>query len=180
MTTTTADARSALMGDVAADALRYDPWRHLAEQFPYLRVELGKLRPGRMGKWTIDNRIVLSCILYPDEARCTLAHELVHVERGAPPKDPELAAAEEKVVDEIAARRLITLTELRAVMQMGRSYQMGAALHVDVGTLLTRMETLTELERTWLTEQTTETIRKIRSLAKLQAGLLRERAARTI
>ncbi len=57
---------------------------------------------------------------------------------------------------------------------------MGAALHVDVGTLLTRMETLTELERTWLTEQTTETISKIRSLAKLQAGMRRERAARTI
>lgn len=179
MSTTTADARSALMGDVSADALRYDPWRHLAEQFPWVRVELGKLRPGRMGEWRNADVIVLAYYLAPNEARCTLAHELVHVERGAPPKDPELAAAEEKVVDEIAARRLITLTELRAVMQMGRSYQMGAALHVDVGTLLTRMETLTELERTWLTEQTTETIRKIRSLAKLQAGL-RERAARTI
>jgi len=179
MSTTTADARSALMGDVSAAALRYDPWRHLAESFPYVRVELGKLRPGRMGEWRSTDVIVLAYYLYPDEARCTLAHELVHVERGPSPKDPELAAAEEKVVDEIAARRLITLTELRAVMQMGRSYQMGAALHVDVGTLLTRMETLTELERTWLTEQTTETIRKIRSLAKLQAGL-RERAARTI
>jgi len=178
--TTTADARTALMGDVSADALRYDPWRHLTESFPYMQVETGKLRPGRMGEWTVDNRIVLSCLLYPDEARCTLAHELVHVERGPSPKDPELAAAEERIVDGVAARRLITLNELRAVMRMGKSYQMAAALHVDVTTLLTRMETLTELERTWLTEQTTETIRKIRSLASLQAGLLRERAARTI
>lgn len=107
MTITTADARSALMCDVSGDALRYDPWRHLAESFPWVKVETGKLRSGRMGEWRSIDVIVLAYYLGPDEARSTLAHELVHVERGPSPKDPDLAAAEEKVVDEIAARRLI-------------------------------------------------------------------------
>jgi len=174
MTTTTADARSALMGDVSADALRYDPWLHLAEQFPWVRVELGKLRPGRMGEWRNADVIVLAYYLAPNDARCTLAHELVHVERGPSPKDPVLAAAEETIVDEIAARRLITLTDLAGVLGMSNPYQMHAALHADLPTLQARLNTLSVLERTWLAEQTTITVAKLKTL-QTKTGKLRAR-----
>ena len=57
-------------------------------------------------------RIWLCRTLTQAERRCTLTHELVHRERGPVPRDPAAAAAEERAVDEIAARRLITLGSL--------------------------------------------------------------------
>lgn len=57
-------------------------------------------------------RIWLCRTLAQAERRCTLTHELVHRERGPVPTDPAAAAREEQIVDEITARRLITLSQL--------------------------------------------------------------------
>ncbi|MFV8320324.1 hypothetical protein [Mycobacterium sp. 23] len=55
--------------------------------------------------------------LTPHERRCTLAHELVHIERGPVPSNPEMAQIEEDIVDEIASRRLVGFEDLVATIR---------------------------------------------------------------
>ncbi|MBX9919123.1 MAG: hypothetical protein K2Y33_04720 [Mycolicibacterium frederiksbergense] len=77
--------------------------------------------------------------------RCTLTHELIHLERG--PVAPHLQAKEERIVDELAARRLIELHDLIEGLQWSRDPdELADALWVDVPTLNTRMTTLDPVE----------------------------------
>ena len=64
------------------------------------------LRAGRRGQITFSTRVIeLSRDLLEVERTCTLAHELVHLERG--PVISRHTAREERIVASIAARRLI-------------------------------------------------------------------------
>lgn len=82
------------------------------------------------------------------ERRCTLSHELLHVERGPLPADPVGAAREERTVDQLAARRLITLPDLVDGLRVHRDdpAQLADHLWVDGPTLSTRMATLDQIE----------------------------------
>ncbi|WP_234802321.1 hypothetical protein [Mycolicibacterium fortuitum] len=92
-------------------------------------------------------RIWLCRTLTQAERRCTLTHELVHHERGPVPADPAAAAREEQIVDEIAARRLITLPQLADGLRWSRQpRELAEHLWVDQPTLQTRMATLDPLE----------------------------------
>lgn len=91
-------------------------------------------------------RIWLCRTLTQVERRCTLTHELIHQERGLV-ADPAAAAREELVVDEIAARRLITLPALIDGLRWSRQpRELADQLWVDEPTLHTRMNTLDPLE----------------------------------
>lgn len=57
-------------------------------------------------------RIWLNRTLTQAERRCTLTHELVHRERGPIPAGPGAVEREERIIDEIASRRLITMAAL--------------------------------------------------------------------
>jgi hypothetical protein len=73
------------------------------------------------------------------------------LERGPVPTDPAGAAREERIVDEIAARRLITLPQLVDGLRWTRElHQLAEHLWVDVPTLRTRMATLDPIEVTEL------------------------------
>ncbi|MCV7210213.1 hypothetical protein H7J75_16250 [Mycolicibacterium canariasense] len=77
--------------------------------------------------------------------RCTLTHELIHLERG--PVPDYLLAAEERIVDELAARRLIELPDLMEGLRWTRDpEELADALWVDRSTLNTRMRTLDPVE----------------------------------
>ena len=91
-------------------------------------------------------RIVLHPGLTAVEARCVLAHEIVHAERGP---SPEWASSrEERIADMEAARRLIPLDELAdALVWSHHPGELAELLGVDRPTLLARLEGLTELER---------------------------------
>lgn len=92
-------------------------------------------------------RIWLSRALTQAERRCTLTHELVHRERGPVPGDPAGAEREERIVDEIASRRLITPTALIDGLRWTRNpAELANHLWVDEPTLKTRMATLDPLE----------------------------------
>lgn len=92
-------------------------------------------------------RIWLCRTLTQAERRCTLTHELVHRERGPVPADPAAAAREEAIVEEISARRLITLPQLADGLRWSRHpRELAEALWVDQPTLHTRMATLDPLE----------------------------------
>ncbi|MBM7280315.1 hypothetical protein JTZ10_21460 [Gordonia rubripertincta] len=88
------------------------------------------------------------------ERRCTLTHELVHDERQVFPRDRVLRAREERTVETIAARRLITLEALADALRWTRHEREAAAeLWVDVPMLVTFIQSLTEAERDWLNER---------------------------
>lgn len=87
--------------------------------------------------------IVLDRQLTQVERRCTVTHELEHVHRGPVPADPRLAAREERVVDQLAARRLVTLGELiDALLVADNEHDVADELWVDVPTLRTRIARL--------------------------------------
>lgn len=95
----------------------------------------------------LGRRIWLARGLTQAERRCTLTHELVHRERGPVPVDPAAAAREEAIVDEISARRLITLPQLVDGLKWTRqAHELADHLWVDRPTLQTRMATLDPLE----------------------------------
>lgn len=88
------------------------------------------------------------------ERRSALAHELVHDERQVYPRDVVLAAREERVVETIAARRLIDLDRLVDVLRWTRhATEAAEELWVDVPMLLALIRSLTGDEREWIDEQ---------------------------
>lgn len=79
------------------------------------------------------------------ERRCTLTHELEHIERG--PAVSGYGDAEEWVVRERSARRLVTLPRLVDAMLWSRDeYELADELWVDVGTVRDRLMSLSDDE----------------------------------
>ena len=128
-------------------ALLYDPWADLDDQ-PDLTLHWRHQRP--CGQYHHHDRtITLRRGLTSAQARSTLAHELVHAERGdVGLSDKPLDARQELVVEREAARRLITLTALAdAVRWSCHPGEVAELLHVDRGTLRSRLAWLTDDER---------------------------------
>ena len=91
------------------------------------------------------------------ERRCTIAHELIHLERGPAPDDPWLRAREERAVEAEAARRLITLDALAdALAWSDRPVEVAEELWVDVQTLDVRVDGLNPAERAELDTRLTD------------------------
>ena len=85
------------------------PWRRLRDRPDWL-LEWDMLPPGLMGSTCHRRRVItLDLRLSQAERRCTIAHELEHVERGPMPSDPILAAREEESIERAVARRLVTM-----------------------------------------------------------------------
>ena len=73
------------------------------------------------------------------------AHELIHLERGPFPRWAE--PREERIVCAAAARRLITLEQLSDALVWCRDeHEAAEHLHVDVPTVIARLESLTATE----------------------------------
>lgn len=94
---------------------------------------------------TIDKRLLQA------ERRCTIAHELEHIERGPMPADPALVAREEEAIDRAVARRLIAVRHLGEALAWSRDLHEAAdELWVDVPTLKARLRGLHPAERAYL------------------------------
>lgn len=125
----------------------WHPWRTLRDHHIDVDVTCRYQLPDRFMGLQLGRRIWLCATLTQAERRCTLTHELVHRERGSVPEDPVAAAAEERAVDAIAARRLITLSALADALRWSRHpREVADELWVDEPTLQTRMSTLDPLE----------------------------------
>ena len=97
----------------------------------------------------VKSRVWINRILTQVERRCTLTHELVHLERGPAPAEARARAREERIVDVIAARRLIPITALIDAYRWcpaGHPAELAEELWVDIPTLRTRMATLDPFE----------------------------------
>lgn len=125
----------------------WHPWRTLRVHYPEVDVSCRFRLPDHLMGLQQGHRIWLCRTLTQAERRCTLTHELVHRERGPVPADPAAAAAEERAVDQITARRLITLPSLVDGLRWTRDpHQLAEHLWVDQPTLRTRMTALDPLE----------------------------------
>ena len=94
---------------------------------------------------TVDPRIPAAA------QRCTLAHEIVHVERGQVPAEPVLAAREELAVERETARRLIGIRPLgEAMAESDHLGHVAELLDVDPDTLACRLRWLHPSERHYL------------------------------
>lgn len=96
---------------------RWNPWRALRER-PQIELRQQWLR-GRRGLWVPNGDGTSTIYLDPRasrrERRCTLAHELVHEERGiayGPATPRPLVQLEERTVTRIAVGRLVPAAEL--------------------------------------------------------------------
>lgn len=98
--------------------------------------------------------ITIDPICPPEMQRCTLAHELIHVERGPVLDEPTLAAREELAVEKETARRLIGVRELgEAMVESDRLGHVAELLGVDPDTLTVRLTHLHPVERAYLRQR---------------------------
>lgn len=131
----------------------WHPWRHLGTHYPHVAVEHVEL-PGRLWGLTDGTRIWLCRLLDQAARRCTLTHEIVHLERGPVPADDRGRIREERAVSVEAARRLICLDALADALRWTRDPdQLADALWVDVPTIQTRMANLDPVEVAQLEHQ---------------------------
>jgi hypothetical protein len=139
--------------DSADPSPPYNPWHDLRDNWPDVTVVIVPM-PGRLLGLVQYPVIALRAGTTSAQRRCTLAHEIVHLERGI----DDCGAwqnREEKLVHEEVARRLITSHQLiRAVRDLGGTHDLAAlaaALDVDRETLRVRLSLVTadELRRMW-------------------------------
>lgn len=126
----------------------YHPWRalrNLGDEWTLVWAPLAGI-VDKLGHTTWhDKTITLDPEQDQAQRRSTLTHELVHVERGPWPHGHE--EREERIVDEVAARRLISLEALADGMVWAYDIdELATVLWVDAETVTARMATLTEAE----------------------------------
>ena len=106
--------------------LRYDPWAHLGQMQGQLRVTLLWHDDGNMGETNFDNRTVsLRRGMTVAQRRSTLAHELVHVDRGPVPAGT--TPCEEVLADLTAAQRMISPSIIRDLPELVDKHGQSAA-----------------------------------------------------
>lgn len=125
----------------------WHPWRALRVRYPDVEVSCYATLPDRLMGLQQGESIWLCRSLTQVERRCTLTHELVHRERGTVPRGRVAAEREERIVNEITARRLIPVSSLIDGLRWTRDPdQLAEHLWVDLPTLRARMTTLDPVE----------------------------------
>jgi hypothetical protein len=131
---------------------RYDPWHDLAVNWPEVDVVIEPMG-GRLLGLLRYPVIALRAGTSAAQRRCTLAHEIVHLERGVRDCGP-WSGREELLVHREVARRLITLPDLAAaVRDLGGSAvlpELAQALDVDSETARLRLDMLSSEELTYV------------------------------
>lgn len=116
----------------------YHPWRVLRDEWPHVDIEHVEELPGRLGE--TDGRIIRLSRQLQVERRCTLAHELIHLEHG---DNRDCTPAVDAEIDREAARRLITWPRLLEAVRWARGVgELADELWVTEEILHARVETL--------------------------------------
>lgn len=125
--------------------MSWNPWRWVGEHYPHIIVSSEHRLPRRVAGLWRGNTIWLCSTLTQAERRSVLTHELQHIQRGLPL--PEYREREERIVDELAARRLISLPDLAQALRATRDPDaLAEELWVDRHTVEIRLETLDPVE----------------------------------
>ena len=129
--------------------MSYNPWRDAAERYPDVHIEWADIAPLH-GMWSPAAGVILiERSLSKPERRAALAHELAHLDTGD--RSTELcwfSRRQETAADRLAAWRLISITDLSAVVRWCRDAREAAAeLDVPLAVLVRRAQTLHPAER---------------------------------
>jgi hypothetical protein len=125
----------------------WNPWAHIGKHYPHIRVVLDQELPAQVWGMQAGDCIWLCRRLNQVRRRCTLAHEIGHLERGIAPTNPIALVKEERAVSRLAAKRLITIDALTEALRWTREpHQLAEALWVDIPTLEARMQSLDPIE----------------------------------
>lgn len=134
----------------------YDRWQDLAANWPEVEVIIEAMPSDLLGVLRYPV-IALRAGTSAAQRRCTLAHEIVHLERGVFDCGPA-SEREELFVHREVARRLVPLAKLIAAVRsldggidLGRLAQ---ALDVDLETASCRLDVLSAAERLLLRDAT--------------------------
>jgi len=132
------------------DPCRYDPWADLRRNWPGIRLVIEAMDDDLLGELRLDEGVIaIRAGTSAAQSRCTLAHEIVHLERGVRDCGPWLQR-EEHAVHSTAARRLIQVEDLiDAIRYLGGSSDRAALaqlLDVDSETLAIRLAGLDRAE----------------------------------
>lgn len=126
---------------------RWHPWRHAGEHHPEVLINTQVELPDKVWGLQAGKRIWLCRKLDQVRRRCTLTHEIVHLERGPVPEEPVARAREELAVSIEASRRLIPLPDLIDALKWTRDpVELADCLWVDHPTLKIRMNCLDPIE----------------------------------
>lgn len=134
----------------------YHPWRHFRAMARWT-LQQADLPTGRAGvtNWPTGT-VTLDRRLSQVQRRCTIAHEIVHIERGPVPADTRLVAREEMAVEQEVVRRLIPLEDLGEALAWARSKAEAAdVLWVTEDVLQVRLDHLHPAERAHLKRRLT-------------------------
>ncbi|NIL77679.1 hypothetical protein [Rhodococcus sp. B10] len=135
---------------------RWHPWRTLRDTHPDVSVTCRYYLPGDLkGVWT-DDGIYLHRGLDQAGRRSVLTHELVHRERGTECNPHDRFSAEERIVDEIASRRLIPIEALLDALIWTRfdvGQETAGELWCDVHMVIARIQGLTAEERRYIDDE---------------------------
>jgi Zn-dependent peptidase ImmA (M78 family) len=128
---------------------RWHPWKHAGEHYPHVTISCQQELPHRVWGLQLGHMIWLCRRLNQVRRRCTLTHELIHLERGPVPTEPMARIKEERVVSALAARRLIPVAALIDAYRWcpaGSPAELAEELWVDIPTLRIRMKNLDPFE----------------------------------
>ncbi len=140
-----------LLTSTPRPALPYDPWADLRQNWPQVRLVIEPMTGDLLGEVRDDGRLIaLRAGTSAAQRRCTLTHELVHLERGILDCGPWLQREEGQVHAEVSLR-LIPLTSLIAAIRgLGGADDTAAIaqwLEVDSETLAVRLSRIDRAER---------------------------------
>jgi hypothetical protein len=119
----------------------------MREAYPHITVVTEHELPGRVWGLQSGSHLWLCRRLNQARRRCTLTHEIVHLERGPVPADPRGHMREERTVSALAAQRLIPIADLVDGLRWTRNArELADQLWVDIPTLRARMASLDPVE----------------------------------
>ncbi len=130
----------------------WSPWRHLRRHHPDVTVHECELPATYLGCLDHERRIIwIDSRLTQAEKRCTVAHEIGHLHRGPGLCDPIASPAEERAIDQWAARKLITVRDLASALKWSQHLpEIAEELWVDEYMLRARLRCLTDDEKNYL------------------------------
>ena len=132
-------------------AIPYDPWRDASQNWPHVQVVIERMAGDLLGEVRDGGQLIaLRAGTSDAQRRCTLTHELVHLERGLL-ECGQWSRRDELLVHNEVARRLIPLGVLAAAIRASGTAEdlptLAQSLDVDTETLQLRFTRLDRSER---------------------------------
>lgn len=142
--------------------MQVNPWQRLAEDWPRVQVlydDLGSQHKHGVSRWKRGKPIAV--VLHRDltqvQRRCVLAHELEHLDRGAPCETLR-ASIERRVVTATAKYLLPDLDVLAQTIAVYDLRRAAEELWVTWPVLIDRLRSMTDRELEYVTERRGEAV----------------------